>query len=85
MCTMVTNLKEIVGKIRTATGSLASSSEELSATATSLEKGSHEQHAQIEQSATAMTEMSQTTLDVAKNASQTAEAAQKNETDSNAG
>lgn len=77
MCTMVTNLKEIVGKIRTATGSLASSSEELSATATSLEKGSREQHGQIEQSATAMTEMSQTTLDVAKNASQTAEAAQK--------
>ncbi|MDA8214088.1 MAG: HAMP domain-containing protein, partial [Nitrospiraceae bacterium] len=42
MCTMVTNLKEIVGKIRTSTGSLASSSEELSATATSLEKGSNE-------------------------------------------
>ncbi|WP_333655466.1 methyl-accepting chemotaxis protein [Dissulfurispira sp.] len=77
MCTMVTNLKEIVGKIRTATGSLASSSEELSATATSLEKGSREQHGQIEQSATAMTEMSQTTLDVTKNASHTAEAAQK--------
>lgn len=77
MCTMVTNLKEIVGKIRTSTGSLASSSEELSATATSLEKGSNEQTSQIEQSATAMTEMSQTTLDVAKNASHTAEAAQK--------
>ncbi|MCX8069720.1 MAG: HAMP domain-containing protein, partial [Thermodesulfovibrionales bacterium] len=40
MCGMVTNLKEIVGKIRTATESLASSSEELSATATSLEKNS---------------------------------------------
>lgn len=77
MCTMVTNLKEIVGKIKTSTGTLASSSEELSATAASLDKGSHEQHGQIEQSATAMTEMSQTTLDVAKNASQTAEAAQK--------
>ncbi len=77
MCTMVTNLKEIVGKIRTATGSLASSSEELSATASSLEKGSNEQQAKIEQSATAMTEMSQTNLDVAKNASHTAEAAQK--------
>ena len=77
MCTMVTNLKEIVGKIRTSTGSLASSSEELLATATSLEKGSNEQTSQIEQSATAMTEMSQTTLDVAKNASHTAETAQK--------
>ncbi|MEW6740033.1 MAG: methyl-accepting chemotaxis protein [Nitrospirota bacterium] len=77
MCKMIENLREIVGKMKTSTGTLASSSEELSATATSLEKGSHEQHGQIEQSATAMTEMSQTTLDVAKNASHTAEAAQK--------
>ncbi|MCL4457939.1 MAG: methyl-accepting chemotaxis protein [Nitrospirae bacterium] len=77
MCTMVSNLKDIVGKIRTSTGSLASSSEELSATATTIEKGSHEQGMQIEQSATAMTEMSQTTLDVAKNASHTADTAQK--------
>ena len=77
MCKMIENLREIVGKMKTSTGTLASSSEELSATAISLEKGSHEQHSQIEQSATAMTEMSQTILDVAKNASQTAEAAQK--------
>lgn len=80
MSKMVTNLREIVGKIRTSTGSLASSSEELSATATALEKGSHDQAMQVEQSATAMTEMSQTTLDVAKNASQTSEAAQKMKT-----
>ncbi len=77
MAKMVTNLREIVGKIRTSTGSLASSSEELSATATSLDKGSHEQTMQTEQSATAMTEMSQTTIDVAKNASDTADAAQR--------
>ncbi|BCB96443.1 hypothetical protein JZK55_13650 [Dissulfurispira thermophila] len=77
MCKMIENLREIVGKMKTSTETLASSSEELSATAISLEKGSHEQNAQIEQSATAMTEMSQTTLDVAKNASHTAEAAQK--------
>ena len=77
MCTMVSNLKDIVGKIRTSTASLASNSEELSATANTLKKGSSEQANQIEQSATAITEMSQTTLDVAKNASQTAEAAQK--------
>jgi methyl-accepting chemotaxis protein len=74
---MVSNLRDIVGKIKTATGSLASSSEELSATATTLERGSHEQTSQIEQSATAITEMSQTTMDVAKNASQTADTAQK--------
>lgn len=74
---MVSNLRDIVGKIKTATGSLASSSEELSATSATLDKGSQDQSMQTEQSATAMTEMSQTTLDVAKNASDTAEAAQK--------
>jgi len=66
MCKMIENLREIVGKMKTFTGTLASSSEELSATATSLEKSSNDQDAQIEQSATAMTEMAQTTLDVAK-------------------
>jgi len=74
---MVDNLREIVGKIKTSTETLASSSEELSVTATSFEKGFNQQHGQIEQSATAMTEMAQTTLDVAKNASHTAEVAQK--------
>jgi len=77
MCRMIDNLRGIVGKMKTSTGTLASSSEELSATATSLEKGSHEQGMQIEQSAAAMTEMSQTTIDMARNASDTAEAAQK--------
>ncbi len=77
MCKMVENLRDIVGKVKTSTGTLASSSEELSATSTTLEKGSNEQSMQIEQSATAMTEMSQTTLDVAKSASHTAETAQK--------
>ncbi len=76
MSMMVANLKEIIGKINTSTSLLASSSEELSATATVIDKGSQEQTQQVEQSATAMTEMSQTTLDVAKNASSTAENAQ---------
>ncbi len=75
MTKMVSNLREIVGKIGIATSSLAGSSEELSATATSLQKGSGEQTIQIEQSVTAMTQMSQTTLDVAKNAHSTAESA----------
>lgn len=76
MGAMVTNLQDIVGRMRTATGGLASSSEELSATAAVLDQGSQSQTMQIEQSATAMTEMSQTTIDVAKNASEAAEAAQ---------
>lgn len=77
MAKMVSNLKEIVGKITVSTSQLASSSEELSATATIIDNGSREQTSQVEQSATAMTEMSQTTLDVAKNASATSESALK--------
>lgn len=77
MCTMIDNLREIVGKIKTSTSILASNSEELSVTADALEKGSREQHSQIEQSVTSITEMAQTTLDVARNTSQTSEAAQK--------
>ncbi len=76
MSSMVRNLRDIVDKIRLSTGSLASSSEELSATAVALEKGSREQVLQIEQSATAMTQMSQTTIDMARNALDTAKAAQ---------
>jgi methyl-accepting chemotaxis protein len=72
---MVFNLKEIVGKIRGATESLATSSEELSATARSLDEGSESQNQQVEQAAGAMTEMSQTTEEVARNASDTAQAA----------
>jgi methyl-accepting chemotaxis protein len=72
---MVQNLKEIVGKIRLAASGLASSSEQLSATARSLDQGSGEQAAQVEQAAGAMVEMSQTTDEVAKNALETSEAA----------
>ncbi|HWR90181.1 MAG TPA: methyl-accepting chemotaxis protein [Dissulfurispiraceae bacterium] len=76
MSSMVRNLRDIIDKLRLSTGSLASSSEELSATAVALEKGSRQQVLQIEQSATAMTQMSQTTIDMARNASDTAKAAQ---------
>ncbi len=69
MAKMVSNLKDIVGKIRSATEALASSSEELSATACSLDQGSEEQNTQVEQAAGAMVEMSQTTEEVSRNAS----------------
>jgi len=72
---MVANLKEIVGKIRNATESLASSSEEMSATAHSLDEGSENQSKQVEQAAGAMVEMSQTTEEVAKHVSETSDAA----------
>ncbi|TAN41119.1 MAG: methyl-accepting chemotaxis protein [Nitrospirae bacterium] len=77
MCKMVDNLKEMAGKIRSATDKLSDRSEELSATATSLDKGSMDHNAQVEQVATAMTEMSQTTFDMARNASDTALASQR--------
>ena len=75
MCKMINNLQEIVGKMKTSTEMLASSSEELSATASTIEEGSNQQRIQVEQSATAMTEMSQTIIDVAKNASDTSDMA----------
>lgn len=77
MVSMVSNLQDIVGKIKGATDGLANSSEELSATAVALEKGSNEQSSQIELSVTAMTQMAQTTNEVAKNTSDTSEAAMK--------
>jgi methyl-accepting chemotaxis protein len=75
MAKMVSSLKDIVGKIRSATEALASSSEELSAAARSLDQGSEEQSVQVEQAAGAMVEMSRTTEEVSKNASDTSEAA----------
>ncbi len=77
MATMVDNLREMVGKIKGATDSLASSSEELSSTAVALEQGTEEQSMRIERSATAMTQMSQTTAEVAQNSSETSDAAEK--------
>lgn len=77
MAEMVHNLRGMVGKIKGATDSLAHSSEDLSATAISLEKGSEEQTSRIDQSAAAMTEMTQTTVEVAHNSTDTSDAAMK--------
>jgi methyl-accepting chemotaxis protein len=77
---VIANVREIVGQINTMTNTLASSSEELSSTAESLNKGSQELTTQTEQVATAMTEVSQTIMDMAKNASSAADAA-KNSTE----
>jgi methyl-accepting chemotaxis protein len=74
---MVTNLRDIVGKMLNATSNLASSSEKLSATANLLDQGSHDQNIQIEQSSTAMMEMSQTIMEVAKNAADAADTSRK--------
>ena len=72
---MVLNLRDMAGKITDSTTTIASSSEELSSTATELERNSQIQTGQIEQSVTAMTEMVQTIQDVSQNASNTSDAA----------
>lgn len=74
---MVENLRAMVAKIKDATTSLASSSERMSATASALQRGSDEQTSRIDQSATAMTEMTQTTMEVARNSMDTSDAALK--------
>ena len=71
--TMITNLRRTVSGISSATATLAASSEELSATSEDLSKGSQELALQTEQVVTAMTEVSQTIMDMAKNASQAAD------------
>jgi methyl-accepting chemotaxis protein len=72
---MVDNLREMAGKISTATATVASSAEELSATAAELDMNSALQTSQIDQSVTAMTEMTQAIQDVARNANETADSA----------
>jgi len=72
--TMIVNLRRIVGEINTTTSALASSSEELSATADDMNKGTQELSSQTDQVVTAMTEVSQTIMDMAKNASHAADA-----------
>ncbi len=77
MADMVRNLKDIVGRISVSTEGLGRSSSELSATAATLEQGSRDQTLQIEQSASAMSQMSLATTEVARDVARTAEMAQR--------
>jgi len=72
---MVVNVREIVTKINTTSSTLADNSGQLQATAEDLHKGSQDLNSQTDQVVTAMTEVSQTNMDVAKNASSAADAA----------
>ncbi|HSH69879.1 MAG TPA: methyl-accepting chemotaxis protein [Deferrisomatales bacterium] len=72
---MVESLREVLRRVQSVTQALASSSEELSVTATSLESGSQQQQARVDESAAAVLEMSRTAQDVASNAAETSEAA----------
>jgi methyl-accepting chemotaxis protein len=67
---MMEDLRRIAGQIKGMTNTLASSSEEVSATTEALSKGAKDQSRQTEQAAAAITEVSQTVMDVAKNAAE---------------
>jgi methyl-accepting chemotaxis protein len=67
----------MVARINGITVTLASSSEESSATASQIASGTEEQLAQIEQGVTATTEVSRTIMEVAQNAGGASETAQQ--------
>jgi len=74
---MADTLGEMAGRMHAMSDTVAGSSEELSATTITISTGFREQFLQIEQSATAITEISQTIMDVARNASSASDAARK--------
>jgi methyl-accepting chemotaxis protein len=77
MQTMVRKLRSVIANVKIASDDVASGSQVLSDSSDDLNKGSQELTLQIEQVVTAMTEVSQTIMDVAKNASFAAEASMK--------
>ncbi|MEW6739434.1 MAG: methyl-accepting chemotaxis protein [Nitrospirota bacterium] len=72
--TMSRRITAIIGDIKADMQNLLSSSGALSTTAEDLSRSANEQSLQAQQVATAATEMSQTIMDVAKNAAQAADA-----------
>lgn len=75
MSRMLVSIREVVGRIGEATETLAGSSVKMAETAGALETGAERQASRVEGSATTMAQMSQTTIDVAKNTADTANAA----------
>lgn len=71
---MIVKIREVVAGIRQTTNTLAADSEQLSATADAMSADVNRLSAQTDQAATAMTEVSQTVLDMARNAAEAADA-----------
>jgi methyl-accepting chemotaxis protein len=71
---MMGRIRDVIARIGGTTVTLASHSEELSATSESMNQDVNQLSGQTDQVATAMTEVSQTTLDMARNAAAAAEA-----------
>jgi len=74
---MMADLRGIAGRLRPMIETLASSAEEVSATAESLGRGAAEQTRQTEQAAAATTEVSQTVMEVARNAADASSASRE--------
>ncbi|HMK48803.1 MAG TPA: methyl-accepting chemotaxis protein, partial [Thermodesulfovibrionales bacterium] len=72
---MVDKLKDVVANVKVTSDSLASASQELSASSEQMSRGVTEQAGRASQIATASNEMSQTIVDVAKNSSSIASSA----------
>ncbi|MBE9529266.1 MAG: HAMP domain-containing protein, partial [Proteobacteria bacterium] len=72
---MVNSMSNVLGRITDSSNLLASSSEQLTASAREIENGTNNQNAQTAQVATAMEEMSATVIEVAKNSQQVSETA----------
>ena len=72
---MLKSLRVILNDVHVATDNLAASSYQLAGTAHALESGSQRQGVQIEQAVTAIGEMTQTTMQVAKNTADASDAA----------
>ncbi|MDA7747186.1 methyl-accepting chemotaxis protein [Psychromonas sp.] len=77
MISMIHSLRGIVGNINNITTELKSSSDSLAVAATNTNQSSEKQMVQLEQTATAMNEMSMTVEEVARNASQASSAAKE--------
>jgi methyl-accepting chemotaxis protein len=69
MADMVKGLQRIIGEVKAAASNMAAASQQLKASSEIMSKGAGEQAGRASQVATASVEMSQTVLDIAKNAS----------------
>ena len=74
---MINNLKSIIRNIDNATGQLKSSSDKVSVSATKTNQSSEDQMVQLENTSTAMNEMTMTAEEVARNAVQASSAAKE--------
>jgi PAS domain S-box-containing protein len=73
----VSNIKDIILRVKDAVEATASASTEISSSAEQMAAGSHEQSSQTAEVATAMEEMSRTVVETASNATVSAEASQE--------